>query len=119
MNDNSTQIEILKNLVKKFVKARKWEGFHLPKNLSMSIAIESAELMEIFQWLTNEQSLALKKNKKKKTEIEDEVADIAIYLLSLCNVLEVDLAKAISNKMKKNNKKYPARIVRGKVLHNL
>lgn len=108
MDDNYISTQGLRNLVEKFVNARNLEKYHLPKNLSMSIAIESAELMEIFQWLTNEQSFALKKNKKKMDEIEDEIADVAIYLLSLCNVLDVDLAKAIKNKMKKNNKKYPA-----------
>ena len=115
MNDNDTRIKALKNFVGRFVKERKWERYHVPKNLSMSIAIESAELMEVFQWLTNEQSMALKKDKKKKPEIEDEIADIAIYLLSLCNVLDVDLSKAISKKIKKNNKKYPVFTVKGRL----
>jgi dCTP diphosphatase len=119
MNDNDTRIKEIKSRVRRFVEERNWKKHHLPKNLSMSIAIESAELMEVFQWLTNEQSLALKKNKKKRAEIEDEIADVAIYLLSLCNVLGVDLTKAINNKMKKNAKKYPALIRQGKVFHKL
>ena len=100
MPDKNILVQSIKNKIKKFVKDRDWEQYHSPKNLSMSIAIEAAELMEIFQWITEEQSFKL--NKKQRLELEDEVADIAVYLLNLCNVLDIDLSAAISRKMIKN-----------------
>ncbi|HBG62153.1 MAG TPA: nucleotide pyrophosphohydrolase [Candidatus Omnitrophica bacterium] len=106
-------VQSIKNKIKKFVKDRDWEQYHSPKNLSMSIAIEAAELMEIFQWITEEQSFKL--NKKQRLELEDEVADIAVYLLNLCNVLDIDLSAAISRKMIKNKKKYPVNLAKGKM----
>ena len=85
MNNSGTTFQEIKNRIKQFIKERDWEQFHSPKNLSMSIAIEAAELMEHFQWLTIEQSKKLLKNKKKREEIEDELADIAIYIIDFCN----------------------------------
>ncbi|MBU0469107.1 MAG: nucleotide pyrophosphohydrolase [Candidatus Omnitrophica bacterium] len=113
MSDKNVPIQRIKNKIKKFVKERDWEQYHSPKNLGMSIAIEAAELMEIFQWLTEEQSFQL--SKKQKTELEDEIADIAVYILNMCNVLNIDLSEAIAKKMIKNEKKYPAKLVKGKM----
>ena len=113
MSDKVIPIQTIKNKIKKFVKERDWEQYHSPKNLSMSLAIEAAELMEIFQWVTDEQSFKL--NKKQRIELEDEMADVAVYLLGLFNVLDIDLSKAIANKMLKNDKKYPAKLVKGKM----
>ena len=80
----------------------------------MSIAVEAAELMELFQWLTIEESQGLLKNKGKLEEIKDELADIALFVLEFCNMFDIDLSSAIVRKLKKNVKKYPARLVRGK-----
>jgi len=96
----------LKNVIKEFVNERDWGKFHNPKNLSMSIAIESAELMEIFQWKSIEESVN-KLSSEDIDNIKDEVADVMIYCLSLCNQLDIDIEEAILNKMKKNEKKYP------------
>lgn len=112
MPDNNVAIQEIKNKIRKFVSQRDWAQFHSPKNLSMSLSIESSELMEVFQWLTEQQSFDL--SKKQREEVEDEIADIAVYLMNLCNVLDIDLSKAIDRKMKKNIKKYPVKLVKGK-----
>ena len=112
MTDQSTTIQELKERMAQFVRERDWEQFHTPKNLSMSIAIEAAELMEHFQWLTVEQSKSLDDDALQ--DISEELADIVIYSLSLSNFLELDLAEAIVNKMEKNIRKYPKEKVRGK-----
>ena len=113
MVDNTTLREI-KGKIKKFIKERDWEKYHSPKNISMSIAIEAAELMEHFQWLTIDQSKKLLKNKSRREEIEDELADIAIYVLDFCNAFDINIEKCILRKLDKSSKKYPVRLVRGK-----
>ncbi len=112
MSDKKVTIQELKDTLSKFVKERDWEQFHSPKNLTMSIAIEAAELMEKFQWLDVEQS----KNEiiKNKKEIEEEIADITAYILSLCNLYNIDLSDAIIHKMELNAKKYPVEKSKGK-----
>ncbi|PLX86064.1 MAG: NTP pyrophosphohydrolase [Desulfuromonas sp.] len=95
-----------------FVRERDWEQYHAPKNLSMSIAIEAAELMEHFQWLTVEQSKAL--DAEALEEIGEELADIVIYALSMANTLGLDLSETVLAKMAKNIRKYPKEKVRGK-----
>ena len=114
MSDPNTSIQELKDKIKEFVKERDWGQYHSPKNLSMSLSVEAAELMEHFQWLTNEQSHQLKNDPVKKSELEDELADIAVYLLNLCNALDVDLSEAIKTKMVQNSAKYPTELVKGK-----
>ena len=79
MNDNNTVINDLKKTVKNFVEEREWRQFHTPKNLSMSVAIESAELMELFQWLSRKDLKSYVSEKLRKNAI-DEIADIFIYL---------------------------------------
>lgn len=112
MKDDRTTLQELKDKMAQFVKERDWEQFHTPKNLSMSIAIEAAELMEHFQWLTVEQSKNLQSSALQ--EIGEELADIIIYSLSLANFLGLDLADTVDAKMEKNIRKYPKDQVRGK-----
>lgn len=112
MSDDQTTLEELKERMAEFVARRDWQQFHTPKNLSMSIAIEAAELMEHFQWLTLEQSASLAP--EKLAEVGEELADIVIYALSMSNALGLDLSRTILDKMEKNIKKYPAEKVRGK-----
>ena len=115
MAKDRTTLQGLKKRVAGFVKERDWKQFHSPKNLSMSLSIEAAELMEHFQWTnTVEEAVKVLKDKRERSEVEDEVADIAIYLIDFCNLYNVDLEKAIIKKMKKNVKKYPAKRVKGK-----
>jgi len=97
--------EIIHRL-KKFVKERKWEKYHTPKNLAMSISIEAAELMEHFQW--NEESFPdLRKNNEKRKEVEEELADVMIYCLLFFYYLGSDVETVIMNKIQQNEKKYP------------
>ena len=94
-----------------FAQERDWDQFHSPKNLSMALMVEAGELMEHFQWLTQEQSQKLAPD--KLAEVEHELADILIYLTRLAAKLNVDLFAAARNKMDLNEKKYPAETVRG------
>lgn len=112
LTDRQTTLHDLKERMATFVRERDWEQFHSPKNLSMSIAIEAAELMEHFQWLTVEQAHQL--DDQALAEVGEELADIVIYALSMSNTLELDLASTILAKMAKNERKYPAETVKGK-----
>lgn len=114
MTDEATAVTELRKLVADFVAAREWQGYHDAKNLSMSIAIEAAELMEHFQWTRSEELPALLANADCRAEVADEVADIACYLLALANVLELDLSSAVRNKLVKNAAKYPVERFRGR-----
>jgi len=115
MKKSEITLQEIKARIKQFIKERDWEQFHSPKNISMSISIEAAELMEHFQWLTTEQSKKLLKNNKKREKIEDELADIAIYIIDFCNLFNIDIEKIIIRKLDKSAKKYPAHIVKGKI----
>jgi len=109
-------IEDLIKAVAKFRDERDWKKFHSPKNLAISLVIEASELLEIFQWtLDNGFSVV----DLKRNEIEEEIADVFIYLLLLVDALNVDLEKAFLKKMKKNEQKYPVEKVKGKFEHNL
>jgi NTP pyrophosphatase (non-canonical NTP hydrolase) len=112
MSDANTTLRELKERMAAFVAEREWQQFHSPKNLSMSIAIEAAELMEHFQWLTVEESKNL--SDEALADIGEELADIVIYALSLSNALALDLSETILAKMDKNIRKYPKEKVRGK-----
>lgn len=114
MPDQSTTLADLKSLVANFVQERDWNQFHSPKNLSMSIAIEAAELMEHFQWLTIDQSRAVAAQPDKLVAIGEELADVLCYSLALANALKIDLADTIQDKMIKNAAKYPTAEFRGR-----
>jgi dCTP diphosphatase len=101
----------LRDRLKAFAEARDWEQFHSPKNLAMALIVEAAELLEHFQWLTTEQSEDLPADKRR--EVELEMADIFIYLMRLCERLQVDLLKVVEEKIQMNEEKYPADKVRG------
>ncbi|MCS0187469.1 nucleotide pyrophosphohydrolase [Vibrio alginolyticus] len=98
-------IENLKNRIKKFTKERNWDQFHSPKNLSMALTVEASELLETLQWLTEEQSKTL--TIKQKSKMEEEVADIFLYLLMFCEKTGIDLITASNNKIDSNGNKYP------------
>jgi len=110
--DKTVTIQELRHDVKKFIQDRDWEKFHTAKNLSMSIAIEAAELMELFQWKTDRESK--KTARAQRQAVEHEIADIAIYVLDFCNTFHIDLSSAIGTKLHHNTLKYPAALVRGK-----
>ncbi|MFC2030475.1 nucleotide pyrophosphohydrolase [Chloroflexota bacterium] len=106
--DGHTTVAMLRQAVAAFVDARDWQPFHSPKNLSMSIAIEAAELMEHFQWLTTEEAQDAAREPVESAAVADEVADIVIYCLSLCNALDLDVSSAVLGKLEKNEHRYPA-----------
>ncbi len=106
MTDQNTNIQELKNQVSKFVQEINWEEFHNPRNLSMNIAIKSSELMEIFQWLNEKESWDIMSS-SEATHLEEELADVMVYCLSLANQLDIDISTAIEEKIKKNSIKYP------------
>jgi dCTP diphosphatase len=114
MPDETTTVAELRGLVADFVAERQWQVFHAPKNLAMSLAIEAAELMEHFQWLSLEESRQIAHQPEKLAEAADELADVACYLLALATELRIDLSEAVRAKMLKNAAKYPADHYRGR-----
>lgn len=98
-------LEHIQTIIKNFSKQRNWDQFHNPKNLAMALSVETAELVEIFQWLSSEQALTLPE--EKHIHLKEEVADIAVYLLRICMAYDINLEEAIIEKMKKNEAKYP------------
>jgi dCTP diphosphatase len=95
----------LNKQIRDFVKERDWKQFHSPKNLAMALSVESAEIVEIFQWLTQEQSYNL--DKDKKSHLEQEIGDVMIYLTNLADTFDIDPIKAAKKKIALNAKKYP------------
>ncbi len=112
--DTTTTVADLKGLIEAFVAERQWEPFHDPKNLSASIAIEAAELMEHFQWLRSDQLDEVSRDPVKMQQVREELADIAAYLLSFASEMDIDVSSALEDKMKKNAKKYPADAYKGR-----
>jgi dCTP diphosphatase len=112
--DTHTTVGALRQAVADFVNNREWQPFHGPKNLSMSIAIEAAELMEHFQWLTAQEAQAAVTDPRERAAVADELADIMIYCLSLSNALELDITSAVLGKLETNEHRYPADEFRGR-----
>lgn len=114
MPDTSTTLAELRDLVARFVAERDWQQFHSPKNLSMSLAIEAAELMEHFQWTDIAESRRAADDPAKLAAIREELADVVCYALALANELKLDVSQAVRAKMVKNAAKYPADKSRGR-----
>lgn len=114
MNDADTTIERLRRAVEDFINEREWKKYHTPKNLAMSLAIEAAELMEHFQWLDQDESLRVAESPSALSEVTEELADVLCYALSMANVLQVDISRAVLGKLEKNAVKYPADRFRGR-----
>jgi dCTP diphosphatase len=94
-----------------FAKEREWEQFHSPKNISMAMSVECSELMEIFQWMTADESR--KPDQKTQEKIKEEVADVLLYTLRMADLLDINIEKAITEKMEQNAQKYPVEKARG------
>jgi NTP pyrophosphatase (non-canonical NTP hydrolase) len=114
LDDRTATVEDLRRLVSAFVAERDWQPFHDPKNLSASIAIEAAELMEHFQWLRSDELDSIGDDADAMVQIRDEAADILAYVLSFAERMKIDLSSALEDKMKKNAVKYPAGKYRGR-----
>lgn len=104
-------LEDLKQRLRVFAAERDWDQFHSPKNLAMALSVEVAELVEQFQWLTEQESRH--PDAARRRRIEDELADVLIYLVRIADRLEVDLLAAATRKLEHNAAKYPADKVRG------
>jgi dCTP diphosphatase len=113
MNEPTTDsLKHLNQQLLAFARERDWEQFHNPKNLSMALIAEAAELVEHFQWLTGEQSF-LRDQPEKKAEVALEMADILIFLVRCAERLDIDLLDAAQRKIAINQARYPAELVRG------
>ena len=104
--DSDNQFKILKEMMDKFLEEREWKPYHNPKNLAMSIAIESSELMELFQW-SSPTSKDVMKDEELMKKVKDEIADVVIYAISLASTLNIDLFSSIKQKMEKNSTRFP------------
>ena len=105
-------VQLIQSRLKKFAEERYWEQFHSPKNITMALSVEVAELVEIFQW-SNSGGLDEINDPDTKVQIEKEIADIFNYLLKLTDMLDIDLEKAALNKIDENNAKYPVEKFKG------
>lgn len=107
------QISELQELAARFVAERDWDRFHTPKNLAMALVGEVGELAEVFQWLTDEQAWQVMADAGRAEQVRHELADVLSYLLRLADVLDVDLAAAMREKVAVNEARYPVELVRG------
>lgn len=105
--DQHCTIGELRAAVEKFIEARDWRQYHTPKNVAMSIAIEAAEIMEHFQWMSLEQSVEAMQDTAKRAEVADELADVLIYCLSFANSTGIDVSQAIQIKLARNEIRFP------------
>ncbi len=101
----------LQAYLREFAVARDWDQFHSPKNLAMALSVEVAELVECFQWLTEEESRNL--NETQLAAVRDEIADVQLYLAHLADKLDICIDEAVADKSRQNERKYPADKVRG------
>jgi len=106
-----SELENLRDDLRKFSAARDWEQFHSPKNLAMALSAEAGELLEVFQWLTEDQSRNLEP--KAMAAVSEEIADVLLYLVRLGDQLGVDPVAAAQRKLAENERKYPADKARG------
>ncbi|WP_431980912.1 nucleotide pyrophosphohydrolase [Streptomyces qinglanensis] len=97
----------LQRRLARFAEARDWGQYHTPKNLAAALSVEAAELVEIFQWLTPEQSARVMADTEGAARVEDEVADVLAYLLQFCHVVGVDPLAALEAKIERNETRFP------------
>ena len=106
--------EDLKERILAFNKARDWDEFHHPKELVLAMIAEVGELAECYRWLSKEQLDLIHQDPEKKKKIEEEIADILIYLIMISYKSDIDMVKAVNEKLEKNEKKFPVNVVKGK-----
>jgi len=111
--DHKTNINELKEKVRLFCEERDWDQYHNPKDLAIGIITESSELLEHFRFKSQKEITEMFKNKEKRKEISEEMADILYFLVRLAQKYDVDLTTELSEKMKKNEKRYPIHKARG------
>lgn len=113
-SDDVTTVAQLRQEIAAFIRERDWEQFHDPKNLSMAIATEAAELMEHFRWVKSDGAHDLLKDPVQRAAVADEVADVMAFLLSFANTADLDITSTLREKMARNAKKYPADEYKGR-----
>ena len=111
MDTKATELEALRDALREFAAARDWDQFHSPKNLAMALSVESAELVEIFQWLTEAQSHDLPT--EARAAAGEEIADVLLYLVRIADKLGIDPVAEARRKLAANERKYPAEKARG------
>lgn len=111
---NEPTLSELVDIIREFVRERDWEQFHKPKSLAISAGVELGELLELFQWLTDEEVEQALNEAQYREKLSYEIADIMIYLLRLADVASIDASSAIMSKMDVNREKYPAADVEGR-----
>jgi dCTP diphosphatase len=109
-------IDEIQESLRRFAEERDWNRFHSPKNIAMALAVEAAELLENFQWLTEEESRCLAERPEDYQAVREEIADVQVYLLRLADLLGIDLETAIRDKMRQNAEKYPVALAKGNAL---
>lgn len=114
LGDNETSVATLRTAVQNFISERSWEKYHTPKNIAESICIEGAELLQLFQWATLEQSEELGRDKERMQKIKEELSDVVIYCLSMANSTGIDLSDSVLEKLELDKKKYPTDLYKGK-----
>ncbi len=112
-NNKSINTELLLSEIDKFVNDRDWDQFHSLKNLSMALSVESSELLEIFQWMNEQQSNQIESKPETLAQVKDELSDIFYYLLRISSKLNINLEESLLKKMKKNAEKYPVEKSKG------
>lgn len=105
--DSLIEVTALEAVLQSFADERDWNQFHSPKNIVMALAAEVGELVEIFQWLTEDQSRTVANDPRTARAVRHELADVAIYLIRLSSILQVNLNEAITSKIQINSRKYP------------
>ena len=107
MTDHPRDLPALRRRLAEFAAARDWQPYHTPKNLVAALSVEASELLEIFQWLTPEQSARVMTDPDTAHRVRDEVADVLAYLLQFCEVLGVDPLAALEAKIERNESRFP------------
>ena len=113
MDDKKTSIEKLKTMVKQFCEKRDWDQYHGPKDLTIGIVTEAAELLDHFRFKTEAEARKYLTNPQKRHEVEDEVADTLFMLLRFAQMYDIDITKALKRKIATNDKKYPVHKSKG------
>lgn len=103
----SEDLQALQRRLAAFAAARRWQRYHVPKNLAAALSVEASELLEIFQWMTPEEAGRVMEDPGTAHRVEDEVADVLAYLLQFCQVLEIDVLKALAAKIDRNETRFP------------
>lgn len=109
----SINIEKINSIVSKFIEDRDWDQFHSIKNLTMALSVETSELVEIFQWLKESDSNNVAQDPKMKEKVQEEIADIFIYLMRIAIKSEIDIEEVVLEKIQKNSLKYPVEKSKG------